>query len=484
MFRYGMGILLAAGACAAVGVAACGDTIKETGIDAIHGNGSGGSSGGGNGTGATTSNGGGTWAPGDGCVGACCPTDLSCYASSDGAKAPGAECLSRVDNPASGGHVQLRQTYLHPITPKGNTISAVYSSLNLFTTLKEPLCNTPGGQSGYMQLIDFDLTDPDPTKNVATIGYATYIADTADAVKNGACFGVLDAWSDVYTNAGTKVTTDYSLKATDMSYSGDYPKGLLPPMPQPWKVTPTKAIRITKDFDLKAQSDNSAYAGKTVREEFLARLDPTGDLGQQGYTGVFFYDATTGKSHGFSPLAYQLIYDIGTNGKSLIVVPIREAETHSTFNDPQHPNCVGRYRAEALDSKNGCPASSDPTDPAWMGVTDTTLGEGDARIDGYFLITELEQIYSSVLGSTLCVSYPGYDVSKADGWASDSSKECRGSSKWNPSAQDQSGLPKGDWCAHTNDTGDDKCHDAYKSVSFHAFQGFKVKSGTCPALPQ
>jgi hypothetical protein len=396
---------------------------------------------------------------------------------------PGAECLARQENQPSGGHIQMRQAWLRPISPAGLTISTVYDTLNLETQLKEQACNTGSGQTGYIEVIDFDLTDSNAANNTATIGYAKFNQDPANAIANGLCMGTLTGWKDVYPYPAMATSKDYTLSDTDMSDSSQYPVGLAPPMAQAtngWTVTPTKATRLDKDFDLTAQSTNPSFSGKTVREEFLARLDKTGDLGSKGFSGVFFYDATTGKSHGYSPIAYQLIYDLGQSGKSLIVVPIREPEIHSVFTDPQHPNCVGVYQGATLDSTSGC-QPTDATHPAWQGVQDTTPGEGDGRTDGYFLITELEQIYSSVLNSTLCVVYQGLNAAKAAGWATDTDQRCRGSAKWNPK-DSTNGLPPGDWCAATNSAATPSCHDAFKTTAFHAFQGFKVQASTCPAL--
>src|SRR6201999_3739145 len=90
--------------------------------------------------------------------------------------------------------------------------------------------------------------------------------------------------------------------------------------------------------------------------------------------------------------------------------------------------------------------------PGWGGIFDTTPGEGDAHVEGYFLITELEQVYSKVLGMTLCVSYPTLGTSEMNGWATDTEKRCRkaAGNKWNPSDPSGNGLPPGDWCAKDN----------------------------------
>jgi hypothetical protein len=389
-------------------------------------------------------------------------------------KAPGAECLAVRDNTGKP-HIQMRQTWFRSIDPKGNTIPIVYGNLNQYTTLKDPTCNTPNGTSGYMQLIDFDLSDSDPTKHVSTVGYATFVTDTKAVKTDGAVMAhiVAPGWKDVATYNGTSM--DFSLPADQMSPSDKYPPGLPPPMPQPWAFEPTKAKRLTKNFDAKADRLTLLKMFDTTDPASIARPE------NGGFTGVFFFDDKTGISHGFSPLSWLLIYDPlelnKTTPTSFIIVPIREAETQAQFNDPTKPNCVGRLRADGMGGS--CVPSSDPTKPPWLGwpgVNDKE-GEGSASVHGYFLITELEQIFSSVLQSTLCVSYPTAAQSAIDGWSTSSDKRCRASTNpkhWNPS-DPTNGLPPGDWCAETSDKPTASCHDAYRSDSFHAFQGFPIK---------
>ncbi|MBM4362548.1 MAG: hypothetical protein FJ104_07690, partial [Deltaproteobacteria bacterium] len=239
----------------------------------------------------------------------------------------------------------------------------------------------------------------------------------------------------------------------------------------------TKAKRLDKDFVIRDDQTNEPTA---ERAALLARLDPeTGDLGKEGFTGVFYFNEETGFAHGFGTVNYLVIYD-GTPD-NYIVVPIREPETKSTFNDPTEPNCVGVFRGDALDPDIGCvPNNGDPTRDdyfAWSGPNGP-LGEGPATVSGYFYIPELEQVYSTVLQSTLCVSYPTFDDSKTAGWATDTNRTCRSNAAFDP-RNPTTGLPKGDWCAKTNSAATADCHDAYRSTSFHAFQAYKIKDETC-----
>lgn len=487
MTRHGLGILVAIGSAgpALVAASACGDFIDR--VDPVFVDAGQGGNGGGGGGGGTSGDGGPDTSNANKCTYACCPTDPSCY--SDPAKvqnSPGAECLAVRDNTGQP-HIQMRQTWLRPITPKGNTIPIVYGNLNNYTNLDDPACRTPLGTSGYMQIIDFDLSDSDPTKNVSTVGYATYVTDTAAAKKDGLVMAKMDApgWTDKTLYNGAVM--DFSLPASQMTSSAGYPAGLPAPMPQPWTFQPTKAKRLANDFDLTNNKD------RVTLLKMFDTSDPASIARPEngGFSGVFFYDGVKGYSHGFSPLAWQVIYDppatAGSLPTSFILVPIREAETKATFNDPKHPDCVGRFRADGLDPSNNCKLDySDPAKPpfqGWPGVDDT-LGEGSANVHGYFLITELEQIFSSVLQSTLCVSYPTSAKSITDGWATSSDKRCRAptnTNKWDPA---NNGIPMGDWCASTNSKSDANCHDAYSSVSFHSFSGFPIKlDSNTPAAP-
>jgi hypothetical protein len=376
------------------------------------------------------------------------------------------------------GHITMRQSWIRVMEPIGNTIALVYGALNAYTQLPEAECNAPNGTSGYMQISDMDLTDPDPTKHTSTVGYATYVENVADTIANGACFGTVSApgWiQKAPFPTATSPVTDFSLDEASMSDSSKYPKGLRKPMAQktaPWTMGPSKAVRLTTDFNV-----------ATERAALLESLDEGGSRAQ--YDGVFFFDEAKGEIHGYSPVSWQIFYDArsGTETKPSagFLLPIREVELHFKTNNPAAPNCIGRYRSDFLTQAESC-SNPEPATPPWGGIFNTKPGEGDAEIVGYFLITELEQVYSKVLGSTLCVSYPTAAASIAAGFGTDADKRCRapGPGKWDPSKADNAGLPMGNWCAATNSAATATCHDAWRSRSFHAFQGFKVKPTTCP----
>ena len=79
-----------------------------------------------------------------------------------------------------------------------------------------------------------------------------------------------------------------------------------------------------------------------------------------------------------------------------------------------------------------------------MGSDASGAGTGPGYTTGYFLIVDLERVYSQTLSSTLCVSYPKQEVSIADGWAKAIGEggwglNCRGSPKWNPQAAGRRG---------------------------------------------
>ena len=288
-------------------------------------------------------------------------------------------------------------------------------------------------------------------------------------------------WKSVATYNG--ILTDFSLPADQMSPSTNYPPGLPVPMPQPWTFAPTNMKRLAQDFDVTKDRIGLLRLFDTSDAASIARPE------NGGFTGIFFFDDATGIWHTFSPLAWRLIYDplelAATTPASYVVVPMREQEMHGTFNDPTHPDCIGRFRADRLDSS--CTLSyQDPTNPPWQGWhgVNEKLGEGSASTSGYFLVTELEQVFSSVLQSTLCVSFPTAAQSALDGWSTSFDKRCRAStnpSQWNPS-DPVNGIPHGDWCAATNSPATANCHDAYMSHSFHAFAGFPVKANVCLPL--
>lgn len=485
MIRIGLGILVAAGTIGgAIALQACSST---DGSVTPGGSGGGSNAGGGSNTGGGNDTGGaGGGTPGGGCVGACCPTDAVCYSSSAGKTAPGAECLATQDNTGKD-HIQMRQQWIRATTPEGNASGLVYAVLAGRTQLPWKTCNQSGtiGSGGYIQIIDFFLGGTDKTKHYSTVGYAAYVPGPTDptdttfkpaVLQDGFCYG-----QESYTGAPASGGKDYRLADTDMTPSTNFPPGLPHPMglkTKPWSVGPTKAKRLDQDFDL-------AATGK--REELLAMFDTANpnNIAKDGYGGVFYYDDATGTAHGFGALGWVVVYD--ATGATHIAVPIREVETRSKFNNKDAPNCVGKYLPDALDQST-CTAGTDPTKPGWGGgdCTATTgnatcqPGESAASTKGYFLISELEQIYAPDLNNTLCVTYPGTDpaTSKprvdAEGFYNTTDSDCV-TAKWNPTLADGSGIPKGDWCAATNSAAHDNCHDAWHSISFHAFAGAKIK---------
>lgn len=414
-------------------------------------------------------------------MGECCPTNAACYSSSSGPTSAGAECMARHVNPNPqskpvSGHITMRQSWIRVMEPPGNTIAVVYGALNGYTSLPEPACNTPTGTSGYMQLQDMDLTDPDSTKHTSTVGYATFVEDNAKTIAEGACFGTISAPGWVQ-KAPFPLATDpvqsFALPDSAMSDSSAYPPGLPKPMGQatkPWTMGPTVTIRTLTDFNV-----------STDRTALLASFAPGGS--REGKDGVFYFDEAAGTIHGYSPISWQIFYDARTGTETKpsagFLLPIREAETKFRTSNPTAPNCIGKYRPDFLTLANDC-ASPDPTNPPWGGVFNTTAGESDAEIIGYFLITELEQVYSKILGSTLCVSYPAGTVTIDQGFSTAADKRCRATGKFDGSKPNNEGLPMGNWCAAENGPATPTCHDAWKSRSFHAFQGFKVKPATCP----
>jgi hypothetical protein len=497
MIRYGLGILVATTACVAVGIAACGDTIKDPGNGAganggtSNGGGGGATSGGSGNGGTTTHTDGGTGLTfPTSCQGACCPTDDACYAGPKKGDTVGGECMATHNN-NDQDHIQMRQAWIRALTPIGNTQATVYNVLAGRTDLPMPGTKAPLGpdchqgrsvlgSGGYIQLIDFYLggskaTPGDYSKDYSMVGYAVQVTGTnlQTDLTDGMCMGFETAYAG---------DPKYNLPGTSMSPSGSYPVGLPHPMgltDGPWKVGPTKAARLAADFDLKTQ-----------RTKLLADLDKTsGQYGSKGYDGVFFYNPATGYAHGYGSMGWTIVY--AQDGKSHLSIPIREVETRSTFNDAKHPNCVGEYRGDALDPAGGC-TSADPSNPAWGGgncgdhvcdPTSKTNPEAPATTEGYFLITELQQIFSPDLQATLCVTYPTQAPLDAAGFYDATTKGCTGP-KGNPSDPTGAGLPMGDWCAATNSAATSpeamklNCHDAWKSRSNHVFVGGKIKLGT------
>jgi hypothetical protein len=346
------------------------------------------------------------------------------------------------------------------------------------------MCNQTGalGSGGYIQIIDFFLGGTDIANHYSMVGYTKYVPGPAtagdktftptDVLTNGFCYGMETRMGGPAQNG-----IDYGLTAAEVGDGAGYPPGLPKPMflkgnTAGWSVGPTKAKRIPTDFDV-----------CTNRQEFLAKLDPAGEWGSQGFGGVFYFDEASGAAHGFGRLGWVVVYD--GQGATHITIPIREVETRSKFNNKDEKNCVGVYNAGSIDPAT-CQAGSDPTAAAWGGgdCTATTgnaacqAGQSAASTTGYFLIAELQQIYAADLQHTLCVTYPGQDPAttmyrvQAEGFYDEATSSCK-TEKWNP-ADPVNGLPRGDWCAATNSPASDGCHDAWQSKSFHVFAGAKI----------
>ncbi|MBM4363343.1 MAG: hypothetical protein FJ104_11725, partial [Deltaproteobacteria bacterium] len=176
-------------------------------------------------------------APGS-CEGACCPTEKSCYSDpAVGNGSPGSECLARRDNTGTK-RIQMRQTWIRPTAPKGNTIPLVYGALNTYSQLREPGCFSPNGTSGYIQLNDFDLEN-----GISRVGYAKFLpeASVAAGPTDGLCMVAEDAFTMKAPVGGSE--RDFSIPADDLPSATDlgWLAGMPAPMAQPWRVAPTKA---------------------------------------------------------------------------------------------------------------------------------------------------------------------------------------------------------------------------------------------------
>lgn len=383
------------------------------------------------------------------CNGACCPADTACYATPPDYSGP--ECLAQFDNTGQD-RWQLRQTWSVSELPLGNSVA----NLNLANVLvfrsqlTWPACNMNAGDLGtFIQLVDFDLT-----KNVGRVGFAKFAPGTelSTDLSQGLCMV-----------QGTYDDPQWVLPA-NMPMGQGWPAGLPPPMLLPYTFGPTQAKGLDADFDYAAH-----------RTEILAKFAPGGEYQAAGFTGLFYLDRKNGRLHGFAPVAYVVVYDTAT---SLNVLPIRESEITAQINDPAHPNCVGVYRGDALDPASGCKGDLQKGNPAW-GCPNNECPPMQAPnvTKGYFLITELEQVHNSLLSQTIC----NEDASIANGYGTDPAPAtgCRQWAKWNP-ADPVNGLPMGDWCAETNSKATPTCHNAFRSISYAAFQGFRIQPNACP----
>jgi hypothetical protein len=382
------------------------------------------------------------------CVGKCCPAAPECYPENNPSSYSGAECLAQRDN-TNEKHWQFRQTLSVSTKPPGIAGSTIASFLAQRSELNWPACNAPNGTSGFIQLIDIDREH-----DTSRVGFARFASDAKTALAEGLCF-VEDTYDD----------PKWVLPAIPPPTG--WPVGLSPPKSLPFKVKPVTAVRYKDaagnfvDFDL----DHD-------RQEILKRLDP--DLGDlKEYGGIFFFDETRGYLHGYAPVTFILNYDSAT---AYNAIPIRESEIKTQLNDADHPNCAGAYLGDNLSLPASCAGNS--TNRAW-GCAKGACGDGasaQTTVEGYFLITELEQVYNGLLDQSLCYLFPGPDL--YPGW--NLTKSCRSdTARWDPTRAD--GIPPGDWCAEENSAATGSCHDAWKSVSFSTFQAFPIQEGTCTA---
>ena len=326
--------------------------------------------------------------------------------------------------------VQFRQTWSRVVSPVGNTTDIVYGILRERAQVELPGCYQIG-KGGYIQMSSWDRTNKaDITQQTITTGYASYSGVRAtdnstipgtDVVRDGLCF--ID-WQYTF-NPPTPLTKQVDISRFVMMGA----------LEQPWSIKPVVSKRLAQDF--------------TTTAEVKAMV--TGE-----YAGAVYIDETTGYIHGYSPLSYVTVLDNPHGG---LATPIREVELKSQFNDNSF-NCMGRFRADKMVKTMNCNSAGDQSNPQWGCKDDATCppkagfgeggpGSGPGYTTGYFLIVDLERVWSSTLQATLCVTYPTEQKSIADGWAKASTepggwgKNCRGSPKWDPNAAGRRGSADG-----------------------------------------
>ncbi len=120
-------------------------------------------------------------------------------------------------------------------------------------------------------------------------------------------------------------------------------------------------------------------------------------------------------------------------------------------------NCVGRFKHETLDPKNTCRAAGGEF--AW---------ENAGSFAGYITVAEADTVMISSLGFTLCVLL-SQDTNTWKGPMGTCASSTTGMT---------GALPKGDWCAATND---DSCadKDAWNLVGNFAAASIEI-TGDCP----
>ncbi len=360
-----------------------------------------------------------------GCEGQCCPTAAECFPNGD-PTAPGSECLALRDNRGQD-KIQLATVWRRNFLPVATTADVTYGFLLQRSSLPMPQCNQRG-LSGFIQLFEWTRyangTELPIAEQTVRTGFAAWTEDSNEILTQGFCF--LD------------------FMHTD----------------PPWRTTPrrvfaTNAQRVESDFDVTDQA---------FRESILA-----------GDEGVFYFDEATGRTHGFGPRGWVVIYE---NKDDLMAIPIHEVETFGQMNSPDVMNCAGRYRGDVLDPNTATPCqAASQSEPPYGCIDDQCpAGEGPGRTLGYFLVEELEDVHNSILNMTLCVNYMGQERAVSEGWAdpADWGLNCRGSPKWKAGER-----PRGDWCSKTNGPADAACADAWRSDSQGALAAMPMREGTC-----
>jgi hypothetical protein len=395
---------------------------------------------------------GGSAGSGGGTPSDCRPTAEICYGDRP-ASSPGNECLANIDNTGTS-RVQFRQTWARAISPPGMTSSTARAYNALRTSLSLSECHTRGNGGGIL-ISSWDRSNPDIAQQTLTAGFARPLASgqvPTDKVLGGLCFA---DWS--YTYAGPAQPTSVPIARwadlTDV---------------QPWRVAPTVYQRVAADFTTEAAFNGTAQGDSRV-----------------------FINENTGYIHAFTPKMMVSSLNSATEGFAL---PMYAVETKWKFNDGTF-NCAGRFRSDALTPETECGRDSAERTSQWGCADDSacppgpefgspgTPDAGPGYTTGFYLIVDLERVFTSIYGATLCVVFAGLPTQTLveQGWAASDpdGANCRGGSRWNPDLPDDAGLPPGDWCSRTNSPATTTCHDAYRSVSYGAAQAFKVLEGTC-----
>ena len=410
--------------------------------------------------GSSSSSGSGGTSGGSGFTpGPCVATNPICYGNREPSTVEsGTECMAALDNSPGGtlgNRVQWRQTWRR--VPFHGASGDLFHDLNRsVATIKEEACFAGFARGGWMQIFDWDRSSVDLSLHTVTAGFANYVARGSPAppslgelATTGLCFVEWDYTSESILPQPVALARWQGLHQ--------------PPLPQPWHVAPVVSKRVLEDFDV------NGLRGTVPPAE-----------------GRIYIDEQRGTVHGYIPFTYHTVL---YGPADAIAVPIRELEIRTHFNDDRF-NCAGRFRSEQL------PATScdSITPPQWGCADDANCppdsatmprlpggGVGPSYMTGYHLIVDLERVWSSVLQSTLCVSF---HPPTGQGWIGDWGRNCRGSPNWNPDLENDAGLPMGDWCSRTNGPADANCHDAYVSREYSADQAFKVRTATPPLTAQ